>query len=706
MGVPKFYKIFMENVEGIKTDARNPFSLSMDLNGFIHACCRVVYGYGNTLNNEKIDETTISRIRALMRMNNEQSKLELFVNLKKLIEESLTRLVIDTIKPTSALIITLDGKAPFAKCNQQRGRRNKSGMERHKNQFEKPLIDTFDTSHLTAGTKFMNEISNIVKGWIKTNAKKLPYYTLFSGSDIEGEGEHKIYKMLDEIRIAMINNDKTETNKDKDRTFRDQTHVVFGLDADLCFLSMLRDYNFCWLRENFNIFDISDCNRIPVFKEYVINLMKGDRENLSENDKINIIRDFVLISFFIGDDFVPAMFLLTLNIRNSLFKFIDSYVELKLNLTTNNGDIIVSNFSKYIELLTVKEEELFTLRKRVNEVELAVTQESVTPELLEEHANLRKENMVKSVYNDKGKRLPASYYYSPILENDYLTFNSYWRLILSRPALLCDGYTNSTQINSLSCEDDDSLTTDTLDSCDEYLTGLQWNLKYYLGYNVNNWYYKRSFPPTIYFINQFLKSRQYNFRNVLKIAGEQSLTTTQMLVMLLNPNFSRDVLINSFFKNEKEYKSVTSTCKYISCIFPTKILVSLQGKYTSDEHSGIPVMPNVNFNDILRIGKSVNEPHVRQQLYEYLNESQSSTICEFSDILSTKISIGESTIKYIPNRHDVRKVYEDERKKVREEKSKSGRGIRREGANERDFSGRVNPKRQVGKSNIEKNLDF
>ena len=37
-----------------------------------------------------------------------------------------------------------------------------------------------------------------------------------SGSDTPGEGEHKIFKMLEEVRKYILENDQTITNKDKD----------------------------------------------------------------------------------------------------------------------------------------------------------------------------------------------------------------------------------------------------------------------------------------------------------------------------------------------------------------------------------------------------------------------------------------------------------------------------------------------------------
>ena len=283
MGVPKFYKRFIEQIPNFETNVSNCFSLSMDLNGFIHACCRQIYGYGKTVDNQDIPIDKINKIKELLRTGDPTNRL--INELILLIKSSLSNLVLDKIKPSTVLIITLDGKAPFAKCNQQRGRRFKSGYERYMKATTEFINydELFDTSFLTAGTDFMNLVSSTVKEWIQENKTLLPYYTVFSGSDIEGEGEHKIYKILEELKTNIINNETVETEKDKSKTFNDQKHIIYGLDADLCFLSMLREYNFIWLRENFNIFNVEDCTNIKVVKKYIIEIQLNEMLLLGKN---------------------------------------------------------------------------------------------------------------------------------------------------------------------------------------------------------------------------------------------------------------------------------------------------------------------------------------------------------------------------------------------------------------------------------------
>ena len=75
--------------------------------------------------------------------------------------------------------------------------------------------------------------------------EKFKILTVFSDSNEPGEGEHKIMDFLD-------------TNVDKD-----SISVVYGLDADLIMLSMIRKHNILLLRERteYNIEGL-ECNYI------------------------------------------------------------------------------------------------------------------------------------------------------------------------------------------------------------------------------------------------------------------------------------------------------------------------------------------------------------------------------------------------------------------------------------------------------------
>ena len=93
--------------------------------------------------------------------------------------------------------ICVDGIAPLAKIIQQRKRRYMSSY--------KKLIDnensSWDSNCITPGTEFMNKLNIYMKNKIRYNTDSKNIF--YSGSDINGEGEHKIFHY-----IKKYNNDK------------------------------------------------------------------------------------------------------------------------------------------------------------------------------------------------------------------------------------------------------------------------------------------------------------------------------------------------------------------------------------------------------------------------------------------------------------------------------------------------------------------
>jgi 5'-3' exonuclease len=157
------------------------------------------------------------------------------------------------VKPTNRVFLTFDGVAPVAKLNQQRERRYKtwftSEMER---EFEKPTAsagagacavtpvpvmrneDSWTTACITPGTTFMSKLHERMSEYVDTQKRNkcdasasaalhshLPDFMLSSSSE-PGEGEHKIFEFIRENPVS----------------HRDQTTMVYGLDADLIMLTL------------------------------------------------------------------------------------------------------------------------------------------------------------------------------------------------------------------------------------------------------------------------------------------------------------------------------------------------------------------------------------------------------------------------------------------------------------------------------------
>ena len=136
-------------------------------------------------------------------------------------EESLIKNVcdkiiqyIDHIHPTVLSYVTFDGVAPLAKMEQQKSRRYKAAyLDSSKNGT------SWETANITPGTNFMNKLMNAVSTVCQKHKRKI----LFSGSNVAGEGEHKLFHYL------RHNSDKLHSS----------TIGLYGLDSDLIMLSLL-----------------------------------------------------------------------------------------------------------------------------------------------------------------------------------------------------------------------------------------------------------------------------------------------------------------------------------------------------------------------------------------------------------------------------------------------------------------------------------
>uniref|UniRef100_A0A6C0BDX9 Xrn1 N-terminal domain-containing protein n=1 Tax=viral metagenome TaxID=1070528 RepID=A0A6C0BDX9_9ZZZZ len=600
MGVPKLYKMAFSSIDGIHTgDIKNPFSLSCDLNGLLHKIAGYIYGYGKTLDNKDIDNDKIRVIMSKLQTPNGVSLLE--AEYLNTIGPVLSLLIIEKINPTDVLIIAIDGIAELAKVIQQRIRRFVSGSER----FEKEShgIKSFDTSFLTAGTSFMERVSDAVQKWIDENKSKLPKYVYFSPSQKAGEGEHKIFKMLDSIRGYEVSNNRTDTDKDKDVEYRIQNHVVYGLDADLGILTMMRDYNFIWLRESYDINTLNEGVSINVARDHFINLMKPDSiayESLTKDQKFSLIRDFVLMTFKIGDDFVQRMFTLDCNIKTTLDSFCKAYKEYTDNefkfITDNEGNINWGSYKYFLENYLIKtEENLYNLKMEVDTAERLYANDPYNNVYASEVIRLRSINKIKM--NQYETYTPCSLFPMP-----YENFIEHWKKVMIRPSLIANTIFTSPKISMLMELEQNIIQESTYQSCQNYLTGLQWNLKYYMGYPVNNWFYQGHLSPTISNLVEFMNSGRFQVQNVIRSPVDPYINATHVLSLVLHPLFSNQVL-KTFFSTDAVYLKHVSKCKFWSSYSPKKLSFIFQAGYNSDIHMKIPIIPQLMLSDILKISK-------------------------------------------------------------------------------------------------------
>lgn len=298
MGVPKFFRWMSERYPAISqliAENRIPEfdCLYLDMNGIIHNCTHK-------------DSDSPS-----FRMTEDKMFIAIFNYIEHLFGK---------IKPQKLFFMAIDGVAPRAKMNQQRARRFRTALDAEKARdkalkegLELPKEEPFDSNCITPGTEFMAKLTQQLKYFI---AKKVSedvdwqgVEVVLSGHEVPGEGEHKI---MEYIRQA-------KAQPEYDPNVR---HCLYGLDADLIMLGLLsHDPHFCLLREEVTFgrqakktkelehqnFYLMHLCIVREYLELEFQEMKDNKELGFAYDMERIIDDFILMAFFVGNDFLPNL---------------------------------------------------------------------------------------------------------------------------------------------------------------------------------------------------------------------------------------------------------------------------------------------------------------------------------------------------------------------------------------------------------------
>lgn len=225
------------------------------------------------------------------------------------------------IKPKQLFFMAIDGVAPRAKMNQQRARRFRTALDAEKARdkaiqegVEMPKESAFDSNCITPGTEFMARLTQQLKYFISKKVSEDADWqnveVVLSGHEVPGEGEHKV---MEYIRQA-----KSQPNYDPN-----VRHCLYGLDADLIMLGLLsHDPHFCLLREEvtFGRQSKTKSKELEHQNFYLMHLcivreyLELEFQQLKEPgaltfpfDMERIIDDFILMAFFVGNDFLPNL---------------------------------------------------------------------------------------------------------------------------------------------------------------------------------------------------------------------------------------------------------------------------------------------------------------------------------------------------------------------------------------------------------------
>jgi 5'-3' exonuclease len=448
MGIPSYFSYIVKNHPNI---IRKYIKNVLKVDNLYLDCNSIIYDAYN-----KMEFTTLTESVALSIIRRVILKIEEYIAL---------------IEPDKTVIIAFDGVAPVAKLEQQRSRRYKSQYQNEitRRIFKKETNDPWNTTAITPGTKFMEELNLLInKHFTESSLKRLSPTILISGSNKIGEGEHKIFEY---IRLQKEKHVK-------------ETTVIYGLDADLIMLSI----NHLPLCPNIYLFretphfiqsiDSSlepDANYfldIPELTGAIIKYMNNEREIRVETQKYKVY-DYIFLCFFLGNDFLPHF--PAINIRTGgVDKMLNAYKatigDTDENLT-NGTKIYWKNVRKVVQHLVQLEEEYIIKEHKQRNNKERILIPNTTPE-------------------EKFKRFEATPMYEREMEKYINPFKPYWQSRYYHGLFDIRSDKNGEQVRDIAIN---------------YLQGLEWTMKYYTsGCPDWRWRYKYNYPPLLEDLIKFI----------------------------------------------------------------------------------------------------------------------------------------------------------------------------------------------------------
>jgi 5'-3' exonuclease len=462
MGIPSYFSYIVKNhIEIVRKFNKTNFpdgvnNLFIDSNSIIYDCINTIDFSINNNNNNNINNNIIQNVI---------SKIEEYIYI---------------ISPNKNVVIAFDGVAPVAKLEQQRTRRYKSlyQSEIHKKIFKKNNKITINTSMITPGTLFMNQLNNSINNHFNNN--KFNQNIVITDSSIYGEGEHKIFKYI-------------RTNKEH---LYDDINVIYGLDADLIMLSInnLPITPKIFLFRETPEFIKSIDNSLEPNEIYFIDIPELTN-TISLNMSFPVFEkttpdgispsDYIFLCFFLGNDFMPHF--PSVNIRTGgIDKLLNAYkstIGRTNDKLTDGKQIFWKNVRKLVSFLAENEEKYFKEEMKLR--------------------NKRdKSNIPINTPEDLFKKFELLPNYEREIEKYINPFQNNW---------------NERYYKALFYFDYDEKRVSQV--CINYLEGLEWTMKYYTSDCPDwRWHYKYNYPPLFkdllkyipYFGNDFIKDKPDN----------------------------------------------------------------------------------------------------------------------------------------------------------------------------------------------------
>jgi 5'-3' exonuclease len=508
MGIPSFFSYIVKNHSNIiRKLSSNPIkvdNLYLDCNSIIYDS---VYKMGVNIMTENASNSIIFKVIEIIKE---------YINL---------------LKPTNKVIIAFDGVAPVAKLDQQRSRRFKSLYQNSlsRSLFKNTDPDPWNTTAITPGTLFMKtldeKITKVFSNPLLFNLNEI----IISGSNVYGEGEHKIFKYI----------------RDNPNQHNGFNTIIYGLDADLIMLSI----NHLPITPNIYLFRetpefIKSINsELEPNESYVLDIPElaniitldmNNGEELTCEQQKNRIYDYIFLCFFLGNDFMPHF--PAVNIRTGgVDKMLQAYKATIGNTNENltDGKIIYwKNVRKLVQFLADNELEFLKQEHKIRDRKEKHKLPDITPEdKLNNFVNLptyeRSIEKFINPYKDNWQRR----YYKTLFDID---------------------------IDQERCKQ----------ICTNYLEGLEWTMKYYTtGCPHWRWCYNYNYPPLLqdlihfipFFETQFIENKLENpVSELVQLCYVMPRQSLQLLPENLYKSLIRDKL--NLYKTDCEFS--WAYCKY------------------------------------------------------------------------------------------------------------------------------------------------
>lgn len=597
MGVPGFFGWLLRNYKDrkfiVQDLPKKAKILYIDSNCLFHPqCFKILDNFPNLDNLDKLENNMFKRII---------NYIDYLVNY---------------VNP-EIVYISVDGVAPLAKISQQRKRRFKSiednlAKESIKRKYNIEFNSIWSNTKITPGTVFMEKLHNKIITHLKEKSKKnINIKYIYSSYHTPGEGEHKI---LNDIRNRSMNSEIEN---------KDDIYVIYGLDADLFFLSMAsQKQNIYLLRESshldnnnvkYELFDpiddvAEDLKYVSIdwtkacYNKQIINILnkklnlikKENEVKQIDFDKKDFINDFIFLCYLLGNDFLPHIPSIDIK-KNGLDFLLDCYSEVYIRTQLNiinlkpNYKIKINYIvlTEILRLCSLKESYYFS---------------KILPEYVETH------NKKKCPVNDDyGKEVwELDHIKNVNIKNNvnlgvgkqeewkYRYYSNYF------------GKLKDYDLKDTKNIKDDKYKILINDLCKNYFEGLEWVSKYYFeGCPSWLWQYKYTHSPFISDLYVFLK---HNLIEV-KFNNDYPLDPCIQLLSVLPPNCFKEL-------PKKYQKLVTDNTSPIKDMFPETNTIEIDYLYKDQLWECIPMIP---YLDVSRIKEECSK-HKLSKNEQILNE--------------------------------------------------------------------------------------